>query len=156
MKRYPLQRLLDLMDESPNQACLKLGLSGSTQQEYRRIGVTERVADRLAVRAGFVTYEVWPEMVDDLIASVELVCGNETCGERFVPVRRDQVACSPLCARAVRIARRRARYHTDPSVRAERKANAARYYAENRDYVRNRQRRARSRPLPASTQENER
>lgn len=139
MKRYPLQPLLDLMEESANQACLKLGLSGSTQQQYRRDGVTERVADRLAVRAGFFAYEVWPEMADDLIASVERECARDGCSIRFVPVRKDQLAC---CKRHRDWVRRR-RFLATPKGTASNRRTSARYYAENGDYVRSQMRRRR-------------
>ncbi len=137
MKRYPLGPLLDLMGMSQNQACAALGLSGSTQQEYRRDGVTERVADRLAVKAGFLPYEVWPEIADDAIASVEVPCARHDCDGRFVPARCDQLRCSPRCAAIIRQRRLRAR----PEGAERARQSAARYRAENPDYERSRRRR---------------
>ena len=145
-KRYPFAPLAEAMGLSQHQAAIALGLSGSTQKDYRERGLTERVADRLAVKAGIDPYNVWPEMVDDLVASVERVCASDRCDNRFLPVRRDQVACSKRCGVRVRHLRRMHRYRTDPSVAAARKAESARYYAECREYVRERQRRARSAP----------
>lgn len=137
MKRYPLDPLFTLMGETPSQACKILGLSGSTQQEYRTRGVTEKVADRLAAKAGMLAYEVWPEMVDDIIGSSEQECARPDCGNRFIPTRSDQAACSRVCADWLRNRRRRSR----ADVRAADRAAAARYYAENGDYVRAERRR---------------
>lgn len=69
--RFPFDRLVAAMGVSPNRACVELGISGTTAQEYRALGVTECVADRLAVRAGFHPYEIWPELVDHTLAKHE-------------------------------------------------------------------------------------
>lgn len=116
MKRYPLAPLLDAMGMSANQACLALGLSGSTQQQYRRDGVTERVADRLAGKAGFSVYEIWPEMADDVIDAVAAADrARENAGERR-------------------------RYRTDPAKRARRLETRRAYYAQHGEYERAAQR----------------
>jgi hypothetical protein len=43
------------------QAARSLGFSGSTEQKYRREGMSAIVADHAAVKAGFSPFEVWPE-----------------------------------------------------------------------------------------------
>lgn len=137
MKRYPLEPLFAAMRATPNTACAFLGLSGTTQQQYRRDGVTERVADRLAVKAGLMAYEVWPEMIDDAIATIERDCARHDCTQLFVPSRADQRYCTPRCA----VLTRQRRYRTDPRGAEAARRSAARYYAENGDYVRGQRRR---------------
>lgn len=138
--RYPLDPLYKAMGLSPHQAGIALGLSGSTQQDYRRRGVTERVADRLAIRAGLSPYEIWPEMVDDQIASLHVPCARHDCDGTFIPVQATQKTCSPRCSTLVRQRRRRA----TPTGAAAARESAARYYRENRTYVRDQQRRRRA------------
>jgi len=122
---------------SPHQACVTLGLSGSTQKEYRTRGVTEKVADRLAVKAGLNPYEVWPQMADDLIASLEVECIRPDCTVRFVPTNPNHKACSERCRSRETQRRHRAQPHGAEAARA----SAATYYAENRSYVQGRSRR---------------
>lgn len=136
--RYPLDPLFDAMRLSPHQACVVLGLSGSTQKEYRARGVTEKVADRLAVKAGLSPYEVWPEMVDHQIAAIERACARTDCDQLFVPAGR-RIYCSDACGQVVRERRRRQR----PEVREANRAYAATYYARNRAEVRRAQQSAR-------------
>lgn len=131
MKRYPLEPLLDAMNGSHNQACELLGLSGSTQQDYRRRGVTERVGDRLAAKAGLLAYEVWPEMIDDAIAEVERECARHDCTTRFVPVRKRMRFCSTRCQQTEANRRRRKR----PEVARQAREYAAQYRADNPEYV---------------------
>lgn len=140
--RYPLDALAEAMRLSVNQACKALGVSGSTMQDYRQRGLTEKVADRLAVKAGLVAYEVWPEMVDHHIEACSVECADEKCGERFVPEKRSQRYCSPRC-RERRKAREKARrrYRDDAAFREAQKARVASYRDEVGDGLR-RQRRA--------------
>jgi len=42
-------------------ACEVLHISGMTYKRYREKGLTDELADRLAVRAGYHPAEVWPE-----------------------------------------------------------------------------------------------
>lgn len=65
VRRYPFAPLAEAMSCSEHAACVRLGLSGSTQQEYRRRGVSLDVAERLALRAGLHPFEVWPSMPED-------------------------------------------------------------------------------------------
>lgn len=96
--RYPFAALAEAMGVSESQACRVLKLSGSTEQEYRREGMTERVADRLAVAAGFHAFSIWPEMLDAQIESVEVECAASDCHVRFVPGWRGPVKfCSSRC-----------------------------------------------------------
>jgi len=122
--RYPLQPLADAMGLSLAAACRALGVSGSTMQDYRHRGLTERVADRLAVRAGFHPAEVWPDWG-------HRVCDNELCGATFLPERNGQRFCTPICRR--RTASRRwhnERYANDPAFAAQKRADQARRRAE--------------------------
>lgn len=141
MKRYDFGPLADAMDVSKHEACQRLNIVGSTEVEYRRRGLTEKVADRLACRAGFHPSVIWPDWMDDVIVAEELVCARIRCTERFVPARWNQRYCSAKCQKAAATARwERRRYQTNPEL-AERKRQRDRdYYAQYGDYVRARQR----------------
>lgn len=65
MRRYPFAPLAEAMRKTQHAACVTLGVSGSTEQDYRRRGVTLEVAERLAMRAGMHPFEVWPDMPED-------------------------------------------------------------------------------------------
>lgn len=129
--RYPIEPLAALMGLSPGQALAQLGCSGSTAKEYRTIGVSERVADRLATTAGFHPSEVWPEIVDAAIDALKIECAREDCTVRFVPANRRQRYCHRNCKDVVNTRRRRQR----PEVAAAAREYAARYREENYDYV---------------------
>lgn len=128
-RRYPLEPLAEAMCLSMNQACLKLGVSGTTQKEYRARGVTELVADRLAVRAGLHPCEVWPDFG---------LQPCEECGELFAATRPGHRFCGASC-RDRRSARQR--YASRPETREAVLARRRRYYAENAAYERARERR---------------
>lgn len=135
-RRYPLEPLRAAVGASSINAMLRrLGVSGSTEQDYRRNGVTEKVADRLAVKAGFNPYEVWPEMADHLVEDAEVTCARDDCPNRFVPLHHLQKYCRTACGRVVAKRRYRARLRaTDPAwVEAQRAARRERYEQE-RDY----------------------
>jgi hypothetical protein len=68
---YPFAPLAALMGLSEHQAAMRLGISGSTEQRYRREGMSEKVADRLAVRAHLHPFEVWPEMIEHTAVDLE-------------------------------------------------------------------------------------
>ena len=139
MRRYPLEPLAAAMCMSLNAACVQLGVSGSTLKKYRDDGVSERVADRLAVRAGFHPAEVWPEFADAGIADAERSCAD--CGESFLPVNSLHRFCSRPCYRRhhrrANVQRRRA----TPEGAELNRERRRRYYAENREYERARERR---------------
>lgn len=139
MRRYPFAPLAEQMGVSEGEACRRLKLSGRTEQEYRRQGVSERVADRLAVAAGFHPFSIWPEMAADQIAATGQPCDN--CGAWFVARRKDGRFCQRECYRqwwAREVARhRRAR----PELAERNRERRRRYYAENGEYERARERR---------------
>jgi hypothetical protein len=124
---------------SANQALLHLGVSGTTQKQYRADGVSEKVADRLAARAGLTTYEVWPEMIDHIIDDAMVDCARPDCPDRFLPNDRRHIYCSTTCKNRM-AARRwtaRSREGRRDELRAERRA----YYETYGEYERARQRR---------------
>lgn len=136
LRRYPLAPLLALMGEpSADKVCKSLGISGSTQKDYRTRGVTERVADRLAARLGLVAYEVWPEMLDHAIEDASKPCAH--CGDLFIPARSTSTCCSRGCS----LAAAQKRYRTSPKGRETHRLTRRRQYAEYGDYERARQRR---------------
>lgn len=133
--RYSLQPLADAMGESMASLGRLLGVSGSTWQEYRDQGVTERVADRLAVKAGLPTLAVWPEMT----AEAEQVCEANDCEIRFIAPRLGQRFCSPRCRHRVRMRR----YRAKPEVAAAAREASRRFYWDTAVYQRKRAQRYR-------------
>ncbi len=136
--RYPFAPLVEAMGCSANQAIIRLGISGKSGQEYRQFGLSEKVADRLAVRAGLHPFEVWPDMAEANLEAATIECAAEGCTERFIPTRKGHEHCSKRCSERT-WARRK--YRTDPAFAQAKRASAARYYAEAGDYVRRRSRR---------------
>ncbi|WCO67898.1 hypothetical protein PO878_04065 [Iamia majanohamensis] len=134
MKRYPFAPLAEAMGETEAQACRTLGVSGSTEKQYRTEGLSERTADRLATRAGWNPVNIWPDWGTELLEKAgpwvddRPVCPE--CDEHFTRGRRDQVYCSARCRcrRASRESRRR-RWAEDPEYR-ERTLTAARRYRD--------------------------
>lgn len=114
-KRYRLDLLAALCGQSVSQLLLLHGYSGTTLQQYRDLGVSERVGDRLACKVGLHPYVVWPEMLDD-------------------------VARAHRSAYNARLQRHR--YHSDPEWAALKRKLSARWYEENRDQVLEARRRA--------------
>lgn len=70
-QRYPLEPLFAKIGGSFDHTRRQLGLSGGQANAYRAKGCIEETAERLAIRAGFHPFEIWPEMVDDVIDDVE-------------------------------------------------------------------------------------
>lgn len=140
--RYPLEPLAQRMGLSLHKMCEELRISGSTAQDYRRRGVTEAVADRLAGRAGLVAYEIWPEMLDAAVEAVTSVCALPGCGTTFIPYRSNARYCSRTCGqRARRRAWQARKAATDPAWLERRRQERRNYYAECGDYERAQQRR---------------
>ncbi len=109
-RRYPLQPLADACGVTLAHLGRLLRTSGSTWKGYRDEGVSELVADRLAARAGFVAYEVWPEMVQHQIDDTEAI--EEERRRRLLTQKAESA---------------RRRYWSDPEVRDKKIKTAAAY-----------------------------
>lgn len=70
-RRFPFAALAAALGLSENQAIMRLSISGKSGQLYRHEGMSEKVADRMAVRAGLHPFEVWPEMANAAIEDVD-------------------------------------------------------------------------------------
>lgn len=140
MRRYELQRLFDAMGRNHRDAAEELGISGATRRRLMTEGLTEQQADRYAVRAGMAAENVWPELLDDVIAEESRECAHPDCTERFVPHPRapHRRFCSHRCRR--RYNERSARLRNLPSAERKRETRR-RYYEQYGDYERARQRR---------------
>ena len=136
MSSYPFADLAAAMRLTEHQATAVLGLSGSTAQDYRHNGMSWRVADRLAVKAGFHPGQVWPEWIDDAIADAHVACAD--CGTRFIPKRSNHRFCSTHCSDRWR---KRHYWHNDQDKRDRIAARKRRHYAENAEYYRAAERR---------------
>lgn len=143
--RYPFAALAAALDLPEWRAAKHLSLSGSTEQEYRTRGLTWRVADRLAVKAGFHPAHIWPEWTDHAIADLDVEPDDrptcEECDEPFEPTNRRQRFCHRRCA-----SRRwqRQKYASDPEWRSEQIEARRQRYVECRDYETARERRRRA------------
>lgn len=72
MIRYPLEALRDAMGApSLNAMGQQLGVAGTTLHDYRDRGLTSKVADRLAIRAGLHPALVWDTWIDDSLTVVD-------------------------------------------------------------------------------------
>ena len=129
MIRYPLAPLAHLEGSTVPELLRCSGVSGSTAKEYRDLGVSERVADRLAVLHGYHPAVVWPEWLTDSINQASARC---SCGDLFVPARASQRFCSPRC----RTREKMRRYRRDPDVQARNRARVSAHYAATADYQR--------------------
>jgi len=101
IRRYPVDRLAAVLGMTEHAALAWLGITGTEQLEYRRRGLTDYQADRLAVKAGFHPAVIWPELVEDRIRRYVRVCS--ACSEPFLPVdsgRRHY--CSHACYSAAK------------------------------------------------------
>lgn len=135
--QYPFAPLVEAMGCSENQAIQRLRVSGKSGQLYRREGMSEKVADRMAIRAGLHPYEVWPDMAERVLADAEIACADPKCDQRFIPTRKSHRFCSTRCAhRTHSRERQRERYQTDPEFRELKKARDRVYRAENRRALR--------------------
>lgn len=93
-KRYPLGPLEALIRVHLGErlACVSdgdvarvLGTSRRYLFRWRELGLVRDTAERIAEAAGFLPYEVWPELLQDTIADVERVCAADDCDNRFIP-----------------------------------------------------------------------
>lgn len=125
-RRYPYAPLAAAMGLSEHQAAIKLGLSGSTEQTYRQRGVTDRVGDRLAVKAGLHPVEVWGE---DFGLPL---CERPACRRPFIPSVGTQRFCHRRCSQAEWKRQRRA---TDPEFAQRLRDADATYRTECSTYV---------------------
>ena len=136
---YPLEPLVKLI--GPNaRAVLRTDL-----RDWRRWtaeGLTERQADRLAVRAGFVPHEVWPELGDRLVDAALVDCASSSCSVRFLPnerAGRGHRFCSSRCYQREWARSKRA---SDPGYAERQREIRRQYYQECGEYERARQRAA--------------
>lgn len=123
MKLYPFAPLADLMGLSEIAAARALRI-GTRRAEYLSVGMSEKVADHMACKAGFHPFVVWPDMVDDIIESVGRAC--VVCDALFVPARSPDLTCSRACRLEYRRRWRRAYYQANGEY--EREQERRRYY----------------------------
>jgi len=127
-RRYPLSALAELERLSEHALCARLGVSGSTMQEYRQRGVTLDVAERLALKAGRHPFEVWPSMPEDRRR------------EQWAAAKRRQWAADPdyraQRAAYMREYRQEAARALAAQKRAWTEANRERVRAQNREAMR--------------------
>jgi hypothetical protein len=103
---------------------------GNVHRAYRD-GLTDRQADRWAVRCGLHPFEVWPDMLDAAIESVMVACPH--CASPFLPVAKNHRFCSTPC--------RTEAHRRTPAGAAANRTRRRRGYAESAEYERARERR---------------
>lgn len=137
-RRYAITPLVEAMRLEPGASVSRaLGISGSKLTDYAVLGMDERTAERLAVRAGFPAVSVWPEMLDQAIADIERECEAPDCSETFVPKFRGahRRFCCDNCRERTRMRRT---YQEDAEARERKKAAQRRYDGEVREAARRR------------------
>lgn len=145
MTRYPFAPLAALMGCTEASAARRLNISGRTEQEYRREGMSEKVADRMAVRAGYHPFEVWPEMAEyNYIDYKDAALGRAKKRQRTVYLKDANL-------RSARRTTRRAYYETCGDY--ERAQQRRRYWADpEKARARRRERYARNREAEKARQ----
>lgn len=110
-RRYSLVDLVEAMRLEVGASVTRaLNISGQQLERYALHGMERNTAERLAERAGFIPYEVWPDLLLDLIAEQERECAADDCTERFIPGWRggqNRVYCSPRCGARMHMRRYR-------------------------------------------------
>lgn len=124
--RYPLAPLMKAA-HIPTMVALRrvFPMNGT---EYRRVlddGLSERQADRWAIRLGLHPAEVWPEFGRRRCAIAE-------CSRPFDPHPRapHSLYCSPRCSNRAK----KRRYRSTPHGAEANRRHRRNYYAENRGY----------------------
>lgn len=138
LRRYPLQPLLDMAGLNASHSVKALGLGGPEYRKYRSEGMAREVAERKALRVGLHPYEVWPDMVEHDLPSLE--CEADDCTERFdIPPfgrgGKGKRFCSETCRSRMKNRRRR----QDDAVRAQDRARQRAYDAYLRERRRERE-----------------
>ena len=102
--RYPLAPLLRAARLTQREACDQWAISGAMWGHYSLHGLSDDQAERLAIRAGFHPFTIWPQMRDDRIDNEKSVC---RCGAKFWPKpdRAFQEHCTPACSRRFEVER---------------------------------------------------
>lgn len=113
---------------------------------WRSYGLAWDQADRLACQLGLHPYEVWPNMVEDGIASLVRECAASDCAATFIlyagrgGAGMNRKYCEPRCARREAFRRR----YADPVQAARHRARVKRYQQETNDYQNAQRRRRRA------------
>jgi transcriptional regulator with XRE-family HTH domain len=90
--------LLAAVGEGTNETLATvLGVTRETVERWRagKHKIHHTTADRLAIATGHTPYELWPELVELAVASVEKNCAR--CGRPFLPNRSFQKYCRSSC-----------------------------------------------------------
>ena len=134
--RYPIEPLAAAMGESPASLGRLLGLSGSSWKDARDNGLSEKRADRYAVRAGFHPYEIWPEMAERHITEAAAEEARReaarqerrrAAARRYASKRRKDPEYRAAAAEYLRD------YRSSDRAKAAAAAYRRAYYRENRD-----------------------
>lgn len=129
IRRYPLEPLRQLTGWSVVELNRLAPCNGTEYRLRMEHGVTEKIADRLAVAAGVHPWLIWPEMEDHITLTMP-VCAADGCEERFLPRDCRTRYCSATCRHREKMRRYRTTEHGKAANRRYRKA----YYWSARDY----------------------
>ena len=73
----------ELVGKAEAAAARFLDVDPQQVRRWKALGLLREHAERMAERAGFVPYEVWPEILNDLDDMPSRVCASEGCDEEF-------------------------------------------------------------------------
>lgn len=128
-RRYDLTPFFDATGWTMTQV-REIAPSNAGEHRLRRAeGVTERIADRLAVAAGLHPFLVWPDMAEHVIDDQRRECAADDCNTPFVPTA-GQRYCTPTCRQRVKMRR----YRATPDGAANNRRHRRNWYWECRDY----------------------
>lgn len=132
-QRYPLAPFFEVTGWNMTKLQNSFRSNGPEYRIRKDRGVTEAMAERLALEVGRHPFEIWPEMVEDRLETRDC----DRCGTAFVPVRRKQRWCSPKCRlyNAQKEHQRR-KWAADPEWAEAQRERARRYRAETAEYQR--------------------
>lgn len=106
-------------------------MNGGTFNAFKGHGLTLEQAERYAERVRLHPYEVWPDMLDEVLDTVTRVCAADGCDETFIPSNLRRIYCSKLCGdRRHKTRWAREKYRTDEAYRAAQIERVARYHQE--------------------------
>lgn len=127
-RRYPLEPILRLTGWTHVRVQQIAPCNGTEWRLRRQEGVTERIADRLAVAAGLHPATVWDGWADDVV--FDRACQAHGCDERFIPRTSQHTFCSPRCRRRAKARRYRS---TEAGAENNRKWRRS-WYEDCREY----------------------
>lgn len=136
-RRYPLEPLAATAGLTVAEVLKRCGCAGGQWAKYKEEGISEKTADRYAVRLGLLPSDVWPSWYEDQAANLSKPCADEMCEEWFIPTpgQPRHRFCSKRCRKRTAERERQRRLLADETAAEVKRARQRRYHAETRSYA---------------------